>query len=682
MHRLSRLVEKAENKIIDLWQKYKTVIPRIVGLFLLVLYFYGMIVRSFISAYEKVWHDGKNALISFDPIENISAVFTPTGIGILFFVVIMYCLLTRKGMFLISGYKTVKDKERGIEILPEGTHGTSGWMNKKEIGEVLETGNLDKLDKTLFGKLDNGSYVAMKDLLGMSRNVIIYGAPGTGKSRGFVMPFAMQAARRGESIIMIDPKAEFFEMYSEFLKEQGYYIRAYNLLDLASSDGWNCIVDISDDINLVQNVAEIIISNTSNKSEKADFWEKAEKNLLMAFLHYVRTLTYPGTDKLLPQEERSLGTIYKILSTTSVEELDSRFRDLPPDHPALPPYGIFRQAHKQIWGNIVIGLGNRLNVFQNKLVDDITRHNEIDLTLPGKQKCAYFCIISDQDSSLEFLSSMFFSLLFVRLFDFARSEPSRRLPVCVNVLMDEYCNISLLESKKIFSVARSRNINIQAVVQSVAQLSNRYPHNEWQEIVGDCDYQLFLGCNDAMTAEFISDLCGEITVRVNNTMMPMLPLFSPIFHRMRPFTDNKTSTGRPLMMPDEVRRLQKDKAILLVRGAKPLLLSKITPEEHPSFKKLKYCKSTEYVPLWRKKPTETEEEETVNTNNPKPKKEHKKKKDKKDKVPQYQVRIPIADKESEEYVPTEEETNLNVKLDISRQIDCSRDLEEIEINDV
>ena len=159
---------------------------------------------------------------------------------------------------------------------------------------------------------------------------------------------------------------------------------------------------------------------------------------------------------------------------------------------------------------------------------------------------------------------------------------------------DEFCNVSLLESKKIFSVARSRNINIQAVVQSVAQLSNRYPHNEWQELVGDCDYQLFLGCNDAMTAEFISDQCGEITVRVNNSMLPMMPLFSPVLNTTRPFTQNKTSTGRALMMPDEVRRLQKDKAILLIRGAKPLLLSKISPEEHPSFKNLKYCKSIEY----------------------------------------------------------------------------------------
>ena len=136
--------------------------------------------------------------------------------------------------------------------------------------------------------------------------------------------------------------------------------------------------------------------------------------------------------------------------------------------------------------------------------------------------------------------------------------------------------LARLDSKKIFSVARSRNINIQAVVQSIAQLSDRYPGNEWQEIVGDCDYQLFLGCNDVMTSEFFSKQCGEITVRVNNTNTPMRP-FLDFLSPQKPYMQNRTSTGRALMLPDEIRRLPKDKAILLVRGAKPLLLNKITP---------------------------------------------------------------------------------------------------------
>lgn len=171
----------------------------------------------------------------------------------------------------------------------------------------------------------------------------------------------------------------------------------------------------------------------------------------------------------------------------------------------------------------MIGLGSRLNVFQNKLADSITKYSEIDLEEPGRRKCAYFCIISDQDDTYRFLSSMFFSLLFIRLFDFARKSENRRLPVRVNVVMDEFCNIDLPNSKKYLSVSRSRNIDIQCVAQSVSQLADRYPRTEWQELVGDCDYQLFLGCNDAMTAEYISDQCGKITVRVNNTSIPTAP---------------------------------------------------------------------------------------------------------------------------------------------------------------
>ena len=622
MFRLSEKIRKLENKLSDFISKNKKKVPSYIKLGLLSMYFYGMFLRfigigvvNFRSGTEEEW-------FTLNPIKNIFAVFTPYGLMVSIFLVIMYCLFTKKGYQLLSGYKTVLDKERGIEILPEGTHGTSGWMNKAELLEVLDKGPLEELGETLFGKLESGEYVALKDMRGMNKNIMTYGSPGTGKSRGFVMPFAMQAVKREESLIMVDPKAEFYEMYSEFFRENGYTVCAYNLLDLFASDGWNCVAETANDLNLVQNVAEIVIRNTSSESEKEDFWAKAEKNLLMALLHYVGTMTYPGTDKLLPIEERSLGTIYKILSSTSVQELDAKFRSLPPDHPALPPYGIFRQAHKQIWGNIIIGLGNRLNVFQNKLVDDITKHHEIDLTLPGKQKCAYFCIISDQDSSLEFLSSMFFSLLFVKLFDFARSQPNRRLPVCVNVLMDEFCNISLLDSKKIFSVARSRNINIQAAIQSVAQISNRYPKNEWQEIIGDCDYQLFLGCNDMMTAEHISDQCGEVTVRVNNANVPMTPLFSPVLHTTKPYTHSKTSTGRPLMMPDEVRRLPKNQAILLIRGSKPLKLSKITPEEHPFFHKLKPCKAIDHIPAWRKEEKSAPDAQSA-------------------RAPEYPVRIPV-----------------------------------------
>ena len=602
MIRLSKQMEKLEKKIENTYQKHKTKLPKLVGLALIILYFYGMIVRFITGGIQNTFEDTDQPLFTLNPFSNILAAISPKGIGLALLIAFLVFVFSRRGRHILSGYKSVFDRERNIEILPEGTHGTSGWMDRAALHQRLEVGNIRQIASPIMGKLsENGTdnYVGIPETQGMSRNIMVYGSPGTGKSRGFVMPFIMQAVKRGESLVICDPKAEFYEMYSEYLRNEGYFVRSYNLLDLEASDGWNCLMDSAKDINLVQHIAEIIIRNTSADSEREDFWSKAEKNLLMALIHLVQTRTYPQSDQLLPEEERSLGAIYQLIASTNVNELDAQFRALPAGHPALPPYGIFRQAPHNIWGNILIGLGSRLNVFQNKLVDAITKHNEINLELPGKQKCAYFCIISDQDDTLRFLSSMFFSLLFIKLFDFARQSESRRLPVRVNVLMDEFCNLDLPNSKKWLSVSRSRNCDIQCVAQSVSQLADRYPKTEWQELVGDCDYQLFLGCNDGMTADFISSQCGTMTVRTEDTNTPVPPFLYPM--APRPYMHRKSTTSRPLLMPDEVRRLPKNQAILLIRGEKPIKLYKVSPEEHPDYGKLHFVKATDHIPEWRLK---------------------------------------------------------------------------------
>ena len=603
--RLSKLMEKLEQKIEALYTKHRNELPKLIFLLFLILYFYGIFVRFIVIGIESTFVGTDEPIYTLNPIRNILSALSPKGIGLAVLISLLAFIFSKQGRQLLSGYKTVFDKERKIEILPEGTHGTSGWMEKEDIRRRLEIGAISELQTPVMGKLsetDADSYVGIPDTHGMSRNIMVYGAPGTGKSRGFVMPFIMQAVKRKESLVICDSKAEFYEIYSEYLRNEGYLVRSYNLLDLEASDGWNCLMDSEKDINLVQHIAEIIIRNTSADSEREDFWSKAEKNLLMALIHLVQTRTYPGTNRLLPEKERSLGAIYKLIASTNVTELDAQFRSLPSGHPALPPYGIFRQAPHNIWGNIFIGLGSRLNVFQNKLVDSITKHHEIDLDLPGRQKCAYFCIISDQDDTLRFLSSMFFSLLFIKLFDFARKSENRRLPVRVNVLMDEFCNLDLPNSKKWLSVSRSRNCDIQCVAQSISQLADRYPKTEWQELVGDCDYQLFLGCNDTMTADFISSQCGMMTVRTEDVTTPVPPFLYPM--APRPYNRRKSTTPRPLLMPDEVRRLPKNQAILLIRGEKPIKLYKVSPEEHPDYAKLRFVKATEHIPEWRLKEQE------------------------------------------------------------------------------
>ena len=624
MFRLSEKLARLEDRISDRWGKklerfwdrrkgqWKLYLP----LVLCGWYFYGMLVNSIHLGIRSTFNATSEPVGSIwvvNPIRNLLAVFTPTGLGVTACGVILFCLFTKKGYTWFSGYKFTRDK-RGFDILPDGTHGTSGFMTKKEQEKILLTGSIEELSGTLLGKLKDdpddddkyAEYVTLRPNSGLTEHILVYGSTGSGKTQGFVKPFILQcAAKRNhrESLICVDPKGEVYESMAGYLREQGFEVRMFNLLDMENSDAWNCLSGIEKDKDLVQSIAEVIIKNTSNANERQDFWEKAELNLLMALMHYVARQTIPGTNQLLPIQQRSLGAIYRILSNESFADLERRFEALPKDHPALPPYGIFKLANRQIWGNIAIGLGNRLSVFQNPLVDKITSYNEIDLTLPGQKPCAYFCCISAQDSSLEFLSSLFFSQLFSRLIEYGRRHGSHgRLPMTVNVCLEEFCNIGKLNDfKRVLNFCRGSGIFCQLIVQSIPQLQDRYPKTEWEELIGCTDIQICLGCNDVDTATYISKKCGMVTIRVENNQMPMQPLFSPIYNTTRPYSQTKSNTQRALMLPDEIMRMDNRESLVLLRGQKPLKLYKIRPDEHPSFQHLRDVRVSDYVPEWRRK---------------------------------------------------------------------------------
>jgi len=594
-----------------------------------IIYLYGVFINSFITALYNFNNGTAEPVFSLNPIKCIEAAFTPQGLGVIFFLFIMYALISGKWIHLITGVKITKD-ERNFFVSNEGTHGTSGWMTKKEREKILVSGTADSIPCPILCKVKDSmldddkfaSYLGLRDDSGLNKHIIVYGATGSGKSRGFVKPFMLKmvqllSSEKKQSMIIVDPKAELFEQYSEHLRSNGYVVRAFNLLDMENSDGWNCIGETEGDVDMVQSVAEIIIRNTSEDGDKADFWDKAEQNLLIALILYVQSMRDPITNELLPLHERSLGAIYKILSSESAKSLDAKFQKLPLDHPARGPYGIFKQAASNLWGNVFIGLGSRMNVFQNKLVDKITKYHDIDLELPGKQPCAYFCIISAQDTAYEFLSSLFFSMLFKKLSDYARKHGDERgrLPIEVNFIMDEFCNVGkLLDFKKTISVVRGYGINCQIIVQSIAQLSDRYPVKEWEEIVGNCDTQLVLGCNDMMTSEYISKRCGAVTIQLTNSMAPQTPLFSPITREVTGYRQTKTNNTRPLMYPEEILQMDNKQCLVLIRGQKPLKGLKIIPDELSSYKDLKYTRVSEYIPKWRELDEELEKEAHHGTN--------------------------------------------------------------------
>lgn len=580
-----------------------------VCLIIFALYFYGVLAGTIKNGIMNTFATNKVpvSIINWNPFTSILTAISPFGIGIAIFAVGICFLFSEKFRDWLAGEKNSRDA-RGFTVLSEGTHGTSGFMNEEEKAHALNIDVPEKLQGTLLGKLNDDNtnmlYASVKKELFLNGHTLVFGASGAGKTQGFTIPFILQRLSepdftKRESIILVDPKGDLFEKTSYYAKAQGYTVKAYNLLDMNNSDGFNCLSDIEKDTALVQIISEVIIKNTSNANERQDFWEKAEKNLLMALILYVESMTDNHGNKL-PIYNRSIGAIYKILSTESFTEIDDRFAQLPASHPAQAPYGIFKLANRQIWGNIAVGLGNRLSVYQNQLVDKITSYNEIDLELPGKEPCIYYCIISDHDSTLEFLSSMFFSLLFSRLTNYARrSGENGRLPVKVNMMMEEFCNIFVNDFKRLISVVRSRNIDCQLIVQSVAQLSDRFPQKEWEEIISNCDTQIFLGVNDLMTANFASDKCGKISVRTHNEMSPQRPLFSPFYSIPNKFSVSRGSTQRPLMLPDEIMRMMNNKSIVLLRGQKPLELFKIKPFELSSYSQLKMCKISDYTPAWR-----------------------------------------------------------------------------------
>lgn len=231
----------------------------------------------------------------------------------------------------------------------------------------------------------------------------------------------------------------------------------------------------------------------------------------------------------------------------------------------------------------------------------LTSFDEIDLELPGKARCAYYCITSDQDSTFDFLSSLFLSFIFIKLVRFADQKcPGGCLPVPVHVLGEELCACGVIPdlSRKI-SVIRSRNISMSCVFQNLAGLQNRYPYNQWQEILGNCDITLFLGCTDALTADFISQRTGEASISVTSHAKQLGTW------RISNYTPEYRETSgvgrRRLMTMDEVLRLDIDRALVIVRGKKVLEVDKYDFSNHPESKKLHPSKASAHVPAWQSK---------------------------------------------------------------------------------
>ena len=275
----------------------------------------------------------------------------------------------------------------------------------------------DSIDLTILGELDH-QVICIPPKTRFNGNLAVYGASGSKKTRAFCVNMILQCAARKSSLVICDPKSELYEKTSEYLRDQGYTVRVFNLVTPSASDSWNCLAEVGGQELMAQLFCDVIIKNTGGE-ERDHFWDSAEMNLLKALVLYVST-SYP-------KEKQNIGEVYQLLTASSEKELNALFDVLPLTHPAKAPYSIFKQASEGVRGGVIIGLGSRLQVFQNKDIRNITSYNEIDLELPGKQPCAYYCITSDQDSTFDFLSSLFLSFVFIRMVRYRVAIPLKEM---------------------------------------------------------------------------------------------------------------------------------------------------------------------------------------------------------------------------------------------------------------
>jgi type IV secretion system protein VirD4 len=430
-----------------------------------------------------------------------------------------------------------------------------------------------------------------------NRNVAVFGPPGSMKSAGYIRNNLFQAVRSLWSVIVTDPKGELVRDFRSWFEKKGYIVKVFNLVSMLNSDRWNPLSEVVDDIS-AQNFVNVVIANTAVPGRKGGdpFWDRAEMNLLKALVLYVV--------HELPPNNRSLGNLYQLLACGDSNELDKVFVGLPYNHPAKLPYNLFLETSGTVRSGVIIGLGTRLEVFQNRLVCELTAESDIDLELPGKEKCAYFCVLPDTDSTFNFLASLFFSFLFIKLTRYADRQKKGVLPVPVNFLLDEFCNIPPIpDFEKKVSTMRGRGIACSIIFQNIPQLMQVYGNNTWEVILGDCDYWLVLGAKEKATAGYVSEIIGRTTVEKVSDSRP-----KGLEGKLNPWAGKVSVSpdARPLMDLSEVSRLEQDECILRVADGRIVKIKKMLYTLYPWAKELRPVHVESYLPEWAERYLERE----------------------------------------------------------------------------
>lgn len=462
-------------------------------------------------------------------------------------------------------------------------HGSAKWGDVKAVNKKYSARNF--MDNKIMTKNVHISYNMRKH----QRNVLtmVVGGSGSGKTFRYAKPNLIQA---NTSFVVLDPKGENLRDTGHLLEERGYVVRVLDLINMEKSHCYNPFVYLKDDNDVQRLVTNLFKATTPKGSQSQDpFWDTAASMLLLALIFYLK---YEA-----PKDEQNFPMVIEMLRAGEVREdndeyqspLDELFERLEmrePEHIAVKYYKDYHSGSAKTLKSIQITLAARLEKFNLSSLAALTATDELDLPSLGEKKVALFALISDNDTSYNFLVSILYTQLFQQLFYLADHKYDGRLPVHVHFLMDEFANVSLPDDfDKILSVMRSREVSVSIILQNMAQLKALF-EKQWESIAGNCDEFLYLGGNEQSTHKYVSELLGKATIDMNT--------YGKSTGHSGNYSTNYQISGRELLTPDEVRMLDNRYALLFIRGERPIMDEKYDIFKHPNVESTTYGKGLPY----------------------------------------------------------------------------------------
>ena len=411
-----------------------------------------------------------------------------------------------------------------------------------------------------------------------NKNVLVVGGSGSGKTRFFIKPNLMQLH---SSYVVTDPKGSIAVECGKLMLRNGYKVKIFNSINFKKSHHYNPFAYIHSEKDILKLVTTLIANTKGDGKSGDDFWQKAETLLYTALIGYIH---YEA-----PEEEQNFATLIEFINAMEVREddetfennVDLAFKELAqrePNHFAVRQYKKYKLAAGKTAKSINISCGARLAPFDIQELREITMYDELEMDTLGDRKTALFLIMSDTDSTFNFLISMIYSQLFNLLCEKADDVYGGRLPVHVRCLIDECANIGQIPNlEKLMATIRSREISACLVLQAQSQLKALYKDNA-DTIIGNCDSSIFLGGKEPGTLKELNQALGKETIDTFNTGESR---GREVSHSL-----NYQKLGKDLATIDELAVLDGGKCILQLRGVRPFLSDKYDITKHPNYKYL------------------------------------------------------------------------------------------------